>query len=172
VIVRVVAAIIRREGQILITRRPDNVHLAGLWEFPGGKVEPDESLQTALRREIREELGVTIEVLDERFQIQHDYPPGRWSFISSDPNLSGSQALAVTISLGQSGDLDQFDFPGRIAAHLAENGWLVTMRRRCAHRRILPSRMLITRCAYSTMSRSCVTRMIVLPSGEACRTTS
>jgi len=49
VIIDVVAAIIRRGGQILITQRFDHVHLPGLWEFPGGKVEAGESLQAALR---------------------------------------------------------------------------------------------------------------------------
>ena len=49
---------VQANGKILITRRPDNVHLPGLWEFPGGKVEANESLQDALRREIREEAGL------------------------------------------------------------------------------------------------------------------
>ena len=72
--VDVVAAIIRRDSKILITQRPGHVHLAGLWEFPGGKVEPGESLAGALEREISEELGVQIRVNDEFFTIDHDYP--------------------------------------------------------------------------------------------------
>ena len=56
-IITVVAAIIRRADKILITRRFDDVHLPGYWEFPGGKVEMNESLDSALEREIREELG-------------------------------------------------------------------------------------------------------------------
>jgi len=75
VTVDVVAAIIRDNQKILITQRFDNVHLPGLWEFPGGKVEPDESLTAALEREIREELGVTILVGDEFFSVVHDYTP-------------------------------------------------------------------------------------------------
>ena len=71
--VDVVAAIIRDNQKILITQRFDHVHLPGLWEFPGGKVEPDESLTAALEREIREELGVTILVGDEFFSVVHDY---------------------------------------------------------------------------------------------------
>jgi 8-oxo-dGTP diphosphatase len=59
---------------MLITRRPAGVHLAGLWEFPGGKVEPEESLEEALVREIREELGIGIAVLAERFAVRHEYP--------------------------------------------------------------------------------------------------
>ena len=113
-IVRVVAAIIRRDGKILITRRPDNVHLAGLWEFPGGKVEPNESMQTALTREIREELGVEIEVLAERLRIQHDYPTRSVELhffeallVSGDP-----QPLVVADMRWVSpSDLAQFDFP-------------------------------------------------------------
>lgn len=73
-IVDVVAAIIRHEGKILITRRFDHVHLPGFWEFPGGKVEKNEPFHTALEREIREELGVTIQIADELFSVEHQYP--------------------------------------------------------------------------------------------------
>lgn len=69
----VVAAIIRQSGRILITQRPDNVHLARLWEFPGGKVEAGESLEGALQREILEEIGIIIRVDDEFFTVDHDY---------------------------------------------------------------------------------------------------
>jgi 8-oxo-dGTP diphosphatase len=72
--IEVVAAIVRRHGKILITRRLDHVHLAGLWEFPGGKVEAGESLEGALLREILEELGMEIAVGPEIFTIEHDYP--------------------------------------------------------------------------------------------------
>jgi 8-oxo-dGTP diphosphatase len=55
----VVAAVIRdRDGRILLTRRPEGSHMAGLWEFPGGKVGPDESPAAALERELEEELGL------------------------------------------------------------------------------------------------------------------
>lgn len=59
----VVAAVIRNSaGRILLARRPKDRHMGGLWEFPGGKVEPGESPEAALRRELREELAVEIEV--------------------------------------------------------------------------------------------------------------
>jgi mutator protein MutT len=74
VTVRVAAAIIRRESKILISRRFDDVHLPGLWEFPGGKVLPGESLQAALIREIREELGVDVAVHNEVLTTEHQYP--------------------------------------------------------------------------------------------------
>jgi 8-oxo-dGTP diphosphatase len=59
----VVAAVIAREdGRLLMARRPPQAHLAGLWEFPGGTVEEGEDAETALRRELEEELGVAAEV--------------------------------------------------------------------------------------------------------------
>lgn len=70
----VVAAIIERDGAFLVTRRQAGVHLEGLWEFPGGKVDPDETHASALRREIREELDADIEVLDLMFTTSHAYP--------------------------------------------------------------------------------------------------
>ncbi|MBK8172560.1 MAG: 8-oxo-dGTP diphosphatase MutT [Sandaracinaceae bacterium] len=60
----VAAAVIRREGRILLTRRMAGAHLAGLWEFPGGKLEEGESPEAALVRECREECAIEIEVID------------------------------------------------------------------------------------------------------------
>jgi 8-oxo-dGTP diphosphatase len=60
--IRVVAAVIERDGKILACRRAPHKSLAGLWEFPGGKVEAGETDEVALAREIREELGVEITV--------------------------------------------------------------------------------------------------------------
>jgi 8-oxo-dGTP diphosphatase len=57
-LVEVVAAVIKRNGRYLITRRLEGTHLAGLWEFPGGKILPGEKPEDALRRELKEELGV------------------------------------------------------------------------------------------------------------------
>jgi mutator protein MutT len=70
----VVAAIIRKDDEILITQRLDNVHLARFWEFPGGKVEAGESFEVALQREIQEELGIKIRVKDEFLTLDYDYP--------------------------------------------------------------------------------------------------
>jgi 8-oxo-dGTP diphosphatase len=55
-------ALIDADGRVLIAQRPEGKQLAGRWEFPGGKVEPDESPEAALVREIAEELGVEIEL--------------------------------------------------------------------------------------------------------------
>ncbi|WP_420175060.1 diacylglycerol kinase family protein [Luteococcus sp. OSA5] len=61
----VVAAVLVKDGRVLAARRSRPANLSGLWEFPGGKVEPDESPRSALARELREELGCRVEVLDE-----------------------------------------------------------------------------------------------------------
>lgn len=57
----VAAAIFDADGRVLIARRPPGKQLAGLWEFPGGKVEPGESPETALVRELEEELDLAVE---------------------------------------------------------------------------------------------------------------
>ena len=70
----VTAAIVERNGRFLVTRRPQGVHLEGLWEFPGGKCEPDESLEACVAREILEELGAPLTVQGEVFAVTHEYP--------------------------------------------------------------------------------------------------
>jgi 8-oxo-dGTP diphosphatase len=72
--IAVVAAVIEDAGAFLVTRRPTGVHLAGLWEFPGGKIDEGETHAAALAREIREELGVDVTVHDLIFQTTHAYP--------------------------------------------------------------------------------------------------
>ena len=70
----VVAAVIERDGKFLVARRLEDTHLAGLWEFPGGKVDGDETLEDALRREISEELGTGITNARKIFHTAHCYP--------------------------------------------------------------------------------------------------
>lgn len=70
----VVAAVIEEHDTFLVTRRQDGVHLAGMWEFPGGKIDPAETHTDALRREMLEELGTDVEVKDLVFHVSHDYP--------------------------------------------------------------------------------------------------
>ena len=71
--VRVVGAALLRDGRVLASRRTEPPRLAGLWEFPGGKVEPGESDAEALVRELREELQVDVEVGD---QLGQELPIG------------------------------------------------------------------------------------------------
>ena len=72
--IQVAAALIVHEGRYLITRRKADAHLGGLWEFPGGKREPGESLEDCLRRELREELGIEITPPALFLVIHHEYP--------------------------------------------------------------------------------------------------
>jgi len=72
--IEVSAAIMFRDGRILITQRHAKSHLGGRWEFPGGKREPGESFEQCLIREIREELGVAIAVGQLFDEVHHDYP--------------------------------------------------------------------------------------------------
>ncbi len=73
-IIEVSAALIFRGGKLLITQRHAHAHLGGLWEFPGGKREPQETFEQCLAREIMEELGVEISVGERFEEITHDYP--------------------------------------------------------------------------------------------------
>jgi 8-oxo-dGTP diphosphatase len=70
----VAAAVIERDDAFLMTRRLKGTHLAGTWEFPGGKCDADESLTDCLVRELREELGAGATVGDEIFVVEHTYP--------------------------------------------------------------------------------------------------
>jgi 8-oxo-dGTP diphosphatase len=73
-ITEVSAALIFRDGKLLIALRHADAHLGGLWEFPGGKREADETFEQCLVREIREELGIEISVGELFEEIFHDYP--------------------------------------------------------------------------------------------------
>ena len=72
--VDVVAAVVERGGSYLITRRLEGTHLAGLWEFPGGKISPGEKPEEALRRELKEELGVEAAVGELIETVDWTYP--------------------------------------------------------------------------------------------------
>ena len=72
--IEVVAAIVERDDCFLVTRRLRGTHLAGLWEFPGGKCEAGETHETCLAREMTEELGVEAFVEDELLSVEHTYP--------------------------------------------------------------------------------------------------
>jgi 8-oxo-dGTP diphosphatase len=72
--VHVAVAVIVQQQQLLIALRKPEQHLGGLWEFPGGKVEPNETVLNALVREIEEEIGIHIEGSQEFLKFKHDYP--------------------------------------------------------------------------------------------------
>ena len=70
----VVAALIRDENRVLLCRRPEEKAQGGKWEFPGGKIEPGETGEAALKRECREELDVTLAVGHALADVTQDYP--------------------------------------------------------------------------------------------------
>jgi len=72
-VVHVAVGVIARGDDIFITLRPDDVHQGGKWEFPGGKVEEGETVLQALRRELAEEVGITVNHSEPVIVITHDY---------------------------------------------------------------------------------------------------
>ena len=72
--VLVVAALIERSGEVLVARRKEQGERAGLWEFPGGKVGPGGGERAALALELREELGVRVQVGELYARLEHIYP--------------------------------------------------------------------------------------------------
>jgi mutator protein MutT len=72
----VAGAVIGAAGRVLIAQRPPGKHLAGGWEFPGGKLEPGEARAAGLARELREELGIAIRNPRPLIRVRHTYPQG------------------------------------------------------------------------------------------------
>jgi len=110
----VVAAVIRRDGRILITRRHGHAERGGQWEFPGGKVEPGEGEPSALRREILEELGCEVAVGELLARTLHRYPDLEVELAfyacelapGSEPSLLGAAAM----DWADPGRLAEYDF--------------------------------------------------------------
>jgi A/G-specific adenine glycosylase len=94
----VTAAVLRRDGSVLIARRPSHGLLGGLWEFPGGKLESGESLQQGLAREIREELGAEIEVGQPVGVYQHAFTHFRITLHAFHCVLTGSEPQPLEAS--------------------------------------------------------------------------
>lgn len=72
--IRVVAGVIERDGLVLVGQRRAGDRFQFKWEFPGGKIEPDEDPKEALTRELREELGIEAEIGEEMARYEHQYP--------------------------------------------------------------------------------------------------
>lgn len=70
----VACALVERDGRLLAVQRSAAMSLPLKWEFPGGKIEPGESPADCLRRELREELGVEVEIGEPLPEVAHDYP--------------------------------------------------------------------------------------------------
>jgi mutator protein MutT len=112
--VEVSAALIFQNGKLLITQRHASAHLGGLWEFPGGKRETNETFQKCLAREIREELGIEISVCELFEEIFHDYPnKSVWLKFFICKILSGEpQKIGVAdFRWIEKSELGNFEFP-------------------------------------------------------------
>ena len=112
--VRVVAAVIEEDGRFLITQRRPEAVLPLLWEFPGGRVEPDESDSQALRRELAERLGVEIEVRDKLSTQGHDYEGYSVTLVIYSARLTEGEPRCVHVNDFRwvaSADFDAYDFP-------------------------------------------------------------
>ncbi len=109
-----VAVIWNDQGQILIDKRPAKGLLGGLWEFPGGKLEENETIQDCILREIREELGIEIEIGDYLMTLDHAYTHFKITLnvyhcrhLSGEPQpLESDEIRWVTLD-----EIDQFPFP-------------------------------------------------------------
>lgn len=95
------AGLVFRNGLLLITQRPPDAHLGGLWEFPGGKRHAGESDEGCLQRELMEELGIEVEVCELLATIKHQYPEKavrlkffRCRLLRNEPAAIGCHAVA------------------------------------------------------------------------------
>lgn len=132
--VHVAAAVIRgTDGKVLIAKRADTQHQGGLWEFPGGKVEPGETVRDALARELHEELGIVVSAARPLIQIKHDYPDKQvlldvWevSSFTGEPHGAEGQPLAWVTSRA----LADYEFPAAnqpiVAAARLPGEYLIT----------------------------------------------
>ncbi|MEW6997691.1 8-oxo-dGTP diphosphatase MutT [Colwelliaceae bacterium BS250] len=71
--IHVAVGVIYRQGEFFLTKRLENAHQGGKWEFPGGKVEVDETVHQALHRELEEEIAIDILAMQPLIEINHDY---------------------------------------------------------------------------------------------------
>ena len=109
-----VAVIWHEDSRILIDRRRQEGLLGGLWEFPGGKVEPSETIEACIHREIQEELGIEVEVGDRLITIDHAYSHFRVTLnvhhcrhLGGEPQpLECDEVRWVSLD-----EIDQFPFP-------------------------------------------------------------
>jgi mutator protein MutT len=98
-VIVVAAAVVERNGAFLLTRRLKGTHLAGAWEFPGGKCELGEGAEDCLVREIREELAARAHVGERILVTRHDYPERTvelhffWATLDGEPSPQLGQQL-------------------------------------------------------------------------------
>jgi 8-oxo-dGTP diphosphatase len=112
--IRVVGAMIERDGKYLITQRPPTASLPLLWEFPGGRVEPGETDQGALARELQETMGITVRVGERVIHVEHAYPGYDIDFCVYRCDLAGGPIAHVKVHdhrWVRPDELDRYQFP-------------------------------------------------------------
>jgi 8-oxo-dGTP diphosphatase len=112
--IAVTAAIIVRENRVLVARRKSGAKLAGYWEFPGGKVDPGESPEVCLEREIEEELGVRDLVIKRHFlTTAHQYDFGEIQlivFLCTCDTVPDSSQAHDALEWAELGDLEKYQW--------------------------------------------------------------
>lgn len=109
-----VAVVWNEQGQILIDRRPQKGLLGGLWEFPGGKIEPGETVEACIRRELQEELAIEVEVGDRLMTIDHTYTHFKVTLNVFHCRHTGGEPQPIEcdeIRWVKVSELEQFPFP-------------------------------------------------------------
>lgn len=112
--IRVVAAVVERDGKYLITQRRPEAVLPLLWEFPGGRVEEGESDEEALRRELKERLDAEIEVGTQMATSVHDYEGYSVTLVVYRATLHSDTLNPIRVNAFEwaaSGDFEQYKFP-------------------------------------------------------------
>ena len=124
--ITVVAAIVERDGTFLVTRRLKGTHLAGLWEFPGGKCEAGETHVECLVRELREELGVAALVGREVLATEHAYAERTVRLHFHECRIEGDPQplLGQQIQWARRDDLRTLEFPAADAELIKRLGGL------------------------------------------------
>lgn len=92
---QIAVAIVYYQGKILIDLRPAHVSLGGLWEFPGGKVRAEETLEQCVQREVLEEVGLEVKVIEPLVFVRHDYPDFSIDLTAFVCEASSDQARAI-----------------------------------------------------------------------------
>jgi 8-oxo-dGTP diphosphatase len=115
----VAGALLDGAGQVLIAERPAGKHMAGRWEFPGGKVAPGESVEAALERELAEELGISVRAPRFVMTLTHAYPDRHVELIfftirdfdGTPRGLDGQRLRWVPIAQLHQADILEADLP-------------------------------------------------------------
>ena len=109
----VAAVILAKNKQVLIARRSKNKPQGGFWEFPGGKIEKDETAIQALSRELKEELAISVLEMQSFIKLEHEYPEGSiildvWMVEKFTGNARGNEGQTIAwVSVDQ---LNQYEF--------------------------------------------------------------